>query len=158
MHARLSPESPTLCIGQTCRVVLTARGVHTQHTHKKCGAGRAGLWTGFAGRNRTALRPLGKESVNSAAQRRPWEGVVSVILPSAGSSSHSHQAGQFPLGFQALPKLEAVTARSGAGQSTENAAELPRNEKRELVVSRFTLVGHLVPNAGKSGPFLLHGG
>jgi hypothetical protein len=31
-------------------------------------------------------------------------------------------------------------------------------EKRELVVSRFTLLGHSSPHAGKSGPFLLHGG
>jgi hypothetical protein len=31
-------------------------------------------------------------------------------------------------------------------------------KKRELVVSRFTLLGHLSPHAGKTGPFLLHGG
>jgi hypothetical protein len=31
-------------------------------------------------------------------------------------------------------------------------------KKRELVVSRFTLLGHFRQHAGKSGPFLLHGG
>jgi hypothetical protein len=33
-----------------------------------------------------------------------------------------------------------------------------KTKKRELVVSRFTLVGHLRRPGGKSGPFLLHGG
>src|SRR5436853_369754 len=37
-------------------------------------------------------------------------------------------------------------------------SESTKTQKRELVVSRFTLLGHLRPHAGKCGPFLLHGG
>jgi hypothetical protein len=47
----------------------------------------------------------------------------------------------------------------GVGFSTLKFGRVPRvHKKRELVASRFTLQGHLRPHAGKSGPFLLHGG
>jgi hypothetical protein len=50
-------------------------------------------------------------------------------------------------------------AALGESAPTENRWPSPHNpQKSELVVSRFTLLGHLRPGAGKSGPFLLHGG
>ena len=56
----------------------------------------------------------------------------------------------------ALPREQSGRCRSGT--FTGISAKSPENEKRELVVSRFTLLGHLRPHAGKRGPFLLHGG
>jgi len=47
----------------------------------------------------------------------------------------------------------------GMDFSTLKFGRVPQGpQKRELVASRFTLQGHLSPHAGKSGPFLLHGG
>ena len=59
----------------------------------------------------------------------------------------------------ALPReTPTQSGRCRSGTFTEISAKSPENEKRELVVSRFTLLGHLRPHAGKRGPFLLHGG
>ena len=43
-------------------------------------------------------------------------------------------------------------------EDTEKLLSSQKHKKRELVVSRFTLLGHLSPHVAKKAPFLLHGG
>ena len=76
-------------------------------------------------------------------------------LPSNGVGTFGRQASS----LFALPReTPTQSGRCRSGTFTEISAKSPENEKRELVVSRFTLLGHLRPHAGKRGPFLLHGG
>jgi hypothetical protein len=52
-----------------------------------------------------------------------------------------------------------LQGNNGMDFSTLKFGRVPQGpQKRELVASRFTLQGDLRPHAGKSGPFLLHGG
>ena len=72
------------------------------------------------------------------------------------------------LGAVVLPFPFAVPTRAGpadrrrvvrgAGLCPQILTESENPQKRELVASRFTLQGLLRRHAGKSGPFLLHGG
>jgi hypothetical protein len=58
----------------------------------------------------------------------------------------------------AAPRLRGPPVRARWREDLWKFAQVQKRKKRELVVSRFTLLGHLSPHAGKSGPFLLHGG
>ena len=62
-------------------------------------------------------------------------------------------------GTALVPSELELDGETFDGFGTLKFGRVPQGpQKSEIVASRFTLQGRLRPHAGKSGPFLLHGG